>query len=88
VIGTRVVAGRNLEIRQGTTLGGSAGKCRQGDPMWTQPRLGDDVVIGCHAAILGPLKIGHGAVVGACALLLCDADSAGTYVGVPARRIR
>jgi serine O-acetyltransferase len=88
VIGGKTQIGANCDIRQNTTLGGNSGKRRPGDDAWTQPKLGDDVRIGCHVAILGPIRIADGAVIGACALVINDIDEPGTYAGVPARRLQ
>jgi serine O-acetyltransferase len=49
------------------------------------PTIGNDVEIGCGARILGPVRIGHGAVIGANAVVLHDVPDGATAVGVPAR---
>lgn len=88
VIGGKTVIGANCDIRQNTTFGGNAGKRREDDPEWTQPRLGDNVSVGCHAVILGPVRVADGTMIGACALVISDIDVAGSYGGNPARRLR
>jgi serine acetyltransferase len=48
------------------------------------PRIGNDVVIGAGARILGPVTIGDGATIGANAVVLTDVPPGATAVGVPA----
>jgi serine O-acetyltransferase len=48
------------------------------------PRIGNDVVIGAGARILGPVTIGDGASIGANAVVLCDVPPGAVAVGVPA----
>jgi serine O-acetyltransferase len=48
------------------------------------PRIGNDVVIGAGARILGPVTIGDGASIGANAVVLCDVPPGAIAVGVPA----
>ena len=47
--------------------------------------IGDDVAIGAHAIVLGPVTIGNGAIVGAGAVVTSDVAPGATAVGVPAR---
>ena len=82
VIGEGVMLGARCTIYQHVTLGGR----RLGD--WQAgryPRVGDDVVLFCGAAVLGTLSIGDGAVVGANAVVLEDVPAGGVAVGVPAK---
>lgn len=87
--GTGVVIGETAEIGdgctlyQGVTLGGT-GK----DKGKRHPTLGDNVMIGAGAKVLGPLKIGDNVKIGANALVLSDVPSDSTAVGVPARVVR
>ena len=48
------------------------------------PRIGNDVIIGAGARILGPVTIGDGATIGANAVVVCDVPPGSTAVGVPA----
>ncbi|MGO9838176.1 MAG: serine O-acetyltransferase EpsC [Polyangiaceae bacterium] len=48
------------------------------------PRIGNDVVIGAGARILGPVTVGDGASIGANAVVLCDVPPGASAVGVPA----
>lgn len=49
------------------------------------PLIGDDVVIGAGATLLGPIKVGSGAKIGAGAVVLSDVPTGATAVGVPAK---
>lgn len=51
------------------------------------PTIGDDVTVGVGARILGPVRIGDGAVIGANAVVLIDVPPGGVAVGVPARLV-
>ena len=48
------------------------------------PDIGDDVYIGCGAAVLGDVEVGDGAVVGANAVVLSDVPEGATVAGIPA----
>lgn len=78
VVGGDVVAGRNLTLHQGVTLGD-----RQ--PGQGQPRLGDGVYVGAGAAVLGPVHVGDNAVVAAGSVVLADVPAGAVAAGVPAR---
>jgi serine O-acetyltransferase len=64
-------------------LGVSLGLRRTGVP--GAPVVGFGVDIGAGAKILGPVRIGDGAVIGANAVVLCDVPAGALAVGVPAR---
>jgi len=83
VIGSGVRIGRNCHILQGVTLGGAGGKSRADGT--TQPRVGDNVLIGAGAKILGPVDIGNGVRIGANAVVTRDLPDNCTAVGIPAR---
>jgi serine O-acetyltransferase len=70
--------GANLQVHQGVTIGWDYRGERR-------PIVGDDVFIGAGAKILGPLTIGHGARIGANAVVMCDVPAGATAVGIPAR---
>jgi serine O-acetyltransferase len=75
VVGHEVVAGQNLVVYQGVTLGHTGNG--QG-----QPRIGDNVRIGAGAKILGPVVIGDGAWIGANAVVLGDVPAGAVATGV------
>lgn len=76
------VIGDGCIIRQGVTLGN-----RHLDRKDDAPELGERVNVGAGAKILGAVRIGDDAVVGANAVVLDDVLSRTTVVGIPARRL-
>lgn len=78
VISSGAVIGRRCTIRQGVTIGNR----KSLDDI---PVLGDDVDIGAGAKLLGAIRIGNGAKIGANAVVLSDVPEGATAVGVPAR---
>lgn len=81
VIHEQSVIGDDCIIRHNVTLG-VRGPERLGAPI-----LGNRVDIGCGAVIVGPVRIGDGAVIGSNAVVLCDVPPGATAVRVPARVI-
>jgi serine O-acetyltransferase len=82
VIGETAEIGNNVTIYHGVTLGGT-GK----DQGKRHPTVGNDVVIGAGAKLLGPIKIGDGAKIGANSVVLKDVSKNATMVGIPARAV-
>jgi len=78
VIHRQAVIGDRVNVGTKVTIGGRAG-------IPGAPRIEDDVLLGSGAQILGPIRIGRGAQVGANAVVLCDVPDGATAVGVPAR---
>lgn len=83
VIGETAVIGDDCTLYQGVTLGGT-GK----DHGKRHPTLGNNVMIGAGAKVLGPLKIGDNVKIAAGAVVLDDIQDNSTAVGVPARVVR
>jgi serine O-acetyltransferase len=81
VIGDRVVIGQKFKCFQGVTVGDSG----KNDG---QPWIGDNVTLSAGAKVLGGIRIGHRAVVGANAVVLIDVPDGGVAVGVPARVVK
>lgn len=79
VIGETAEIGDNVTIYHGVTLGGT-GK----DKGKRHPTVGNDVIIGCGAKILGPISIGDGAKIGANSVVLKNVPKGKTAVGIPA----
>lgn len=82
VIGETTEIGDDVVLYQGVTLGGvslSKGK--------RHPTIGNEVVIGAGAKVLGPVKIGNGAMIGAGSVVVKDIPENGIAVGVPAKVI-
>ncbi len=82
VIGETAEIGDNVTLYHGVTLGGT-GK-HKGK---RHPTVGNNVVIGCGAKVLGPILIGDNAKIGANAVVLKDVPSGATAVGMPAKNI-
>ena len=83
VFGETTEIGDNCTIYHGVTLGGtgiSSGK--------RHPTLGNDVMVGSGAKILGPIRIGDHARVAANAVVLQNVPDNSTVVGVPGRVVR
>ena len=83
VIGETAEIGDNCTIYQNVTLGGT-GK----DLGKRHPTLGNDVMIGSGAKVLGPFRVGDGARVASGAVVLDEVPDNATAVGVPARIVR
>ncbi len=83
VIGETAEIGDNCLIYQGVTLGGT-GK----DKGKRHPTLGDNVMIGAGAKVLGPFKIGNNVKIAANAVVLEAIPDNCTAAGVPARVVR
>jgi serine O-acetyltransferase len=81
VIGETAVIGDDVTIYHSVTLGGR-GWWRDAKGSRRHPTVGDRVVIGVGATILGPVHIGHDARIGAHALVLTDIP-AGAHVHAP-----
>jgi serine O-acetyltransferase len=82
VIGETAIVGNDVTIYQGVTLGGT-GK-QKGK---RHPTVGNNVVIGTGAKVLGAVTIGDGAKIGGGAVVLKDVPPFTTAVGVPARAV-
>ena len=82
VAGETAVLGNNISILHGVTLGGS-GK-ESGD---RHPKIGNGVMIGANASILGNIRIGENAKIGAGSVVVADVPSSITVVGVPAKPV-
>lgn len=83
VIGETTVIGDNCTIYQNVTLGGT-GK----DKGKRHPTIGDNVMIGSGAKILGPFTVGSNSKIAANAVVLSEVPENSTCVGVPARVVR
>ena len=79
VIGETAEIGDNVTIYHGVTLGGT-GK----DKGKRHPTIGNNVISGCGAKILGPISIGDGAKIGANSVVLKNVPKGKTAVGIPA----
>jgi serine O-acetyltransferase len=82
VIGETAEIGDNVIIYHGVTLGGTGKEKGK-----RHPTVGNNVIIGSGAKVLGPVYIGDGAKIGANSVVLRDVPSLATAVGAPARMI-
>jgi len=80
VIGETAVIGDNCTLYHGVTLGGTS---------WSKgkrhPTLGNDVVVGAGAKVLGPLDIADGVRIGSNAVVVKPVPKGATVIGVPGR---
>lgn len=83
VIGETAVIGDDCLLYQGVTLGGT-GK----DVGKRHPTLGNNVMVGCGAKILGPFTVGSNARIAANSVVLREVPENATVVGVPGRVVR
>ena len=83
VIGETTEIGDNCTLYQGVTLGGT-GK----DVGKRHPTLGDNVLVGAGAKVLGPFKIGSNSKIAANAVVLEEVPENSTAVGIPAHVVR
>ncbi len=83
VIGETTVIGDDVMIYQGVTLGGT-GK----DTGKRHPTIGNNVMIGAGAKVLGPFKVGDNSNIAAGAVVLDEIPPDCTAVGVPAHIVR
>ncbi|MFD4006593.1 serine O-acetyltransferase [Brachybacterium paraconglomeratum] len=79
VIGETAEVGDDVMLYHGVTLGG-----RSMERVKRHPTVGDGVVIGAGARVLGPITLGEGAQVGANAVVVKDVPARATAVGIPA----
>ncbi len=82
VIGETAVVGDDCTLYHGVTLGGTSWQKGK-----RHPTLGNDVVVGAGAKVLGPIHIGQGARIGSNAVVVKPVPAGGTVIGVPGRVI-
>ncbi len=83
VIGETTIIGNNVMIYQGVTLGGvSTSKGKR------HPTLGDNVVIGANASVLGNITIGNNVRIGAGSVVVKDVPDDCTVVGIPGKIVK
>jgi serine O-acetyltransferase len=80
VIGETAEVGDDVTIYHGVTLGGTVWR-----EVKRHPTVGDRVIIGAGATLLGAITVGPDSVVGAGAVVLHDAPGGSLVVGVPAK---
>lgn len=88
VIGETAEIGDNVTLYHGVTLGGTKLFDAKGKTLGKRhPTIGNDVVIGSGAQILGPIKIGDHVKVGANAVVIRDVEKGATVVGIAAHKV-
>jgi len=80
VIGETAEIGDDVLIYKGVVLGGTS--LQKGK---RHPTIGNSVVIGSNACVLGPIKIGDGAKIGSGSVVIKDVPPGATVVGVPGK---
>ena len=82
VIGETAVIGNRVTIYHGTTLGGTGKETGK-----RHPTVGNDVIIGAGAKVLGPITIGDNSKIGANSVVLKNVPENSTVVGIPGKII-
>ena len=90
VIGETAEIGHNVTIYHAVTLGGIAPSINSENQRNEKrhPTIGNDVVIGSGAQIIGPVKIGNGSRIAANAVVVNDVPDNATMIGIPAKAVK
>jgi serine O-acetyltransferase len=83
IIGETAVLGDDVLLYQGVTLGGTGNETGK-----RHPTLGDRVVVGAGAKVLGNISIGSDTRIGANSVVLHDVPAHSTVVGIPGKVVR
>lgn len=83
VIGETTVIGDDVTMYQGSTLGGTGKECGK-----RHPTIGNNVMIGAGAKVLGPVSVGDNSKIAAGAVVIKTIPPNSTAVGIPARIVR
>ena len=83
VIGETTIVGQNVTLYQGVTLGGTGAERGK-----RHPTLGDNVVVGAGAKVLGNIRLGNHVKVGAGSVVVHSVPDNCTVVGVPAEIVK
>ena len=84
-IHSKSIIGKNVTIGQGVTIGGNIYKTKNGR---RSPTIGDNVLIGAGAMVLGPVHVGDNSIIGANAVIIKDVPKDSVAVGVPAKVVK
>lgn len=85
VIGIGVKIGQNCTVYQNVTIGA---KNQEDADKGIYPKIGNNVIVGCNAVILGDVNIGNNVIIGAATIVNCDIPNDVTVVGNPCKVIR
>jgi serine O-acetyltransferase len=83
VIGETAEVGDDVLMYQGAVLGGTSSQRTK-----RHPTVGDGVVIGAHAIVLGNIRVGDGSKVGSGSVVVESVPAGATVIGVPGRVVR
>jgi serine O-acetyltransferase len=83
VIGETAEVGDDVLMYQGAVLGGTSS-----ERIKRHPTVGDGVVIGAHAIVLGNIRVGDGSKVGSGSVVVESVPAGATVIGVPGRVVR
>ncbi len=83
VVGETTIIGDNVSIFQGVTLGGVSTLKEK-----RHPTIGDNVIIGAHATVLGDIVVGESSKIGAGSVVVKDVPPNSTVVGIPGKIVR
>jgi serine O-acetyltransferase len=83
VLGEPGAVGDDVTLYPGVTLGGTSL-----DPGKRHPTIGNGVIVGAGAKVLGPIRVGDKALIGSNAVVLKDVPAGVSVVGIPAREVR
>lgn len=82
VIGETTIIGDDVTLYQGVTLGGTGKETGK-----RHPTLGNGVIVGVNASVLGAITLGDNSKVGGGAVAVRDVPPGGTVVGIPAKLV-
>jgi serine O-acetyltransferase len=83
VVGETSVIGDDCTLYQGVTLGGTSW-----EKVKRHPTLGNNVVVGAGAKVLGPINIGDGVRIGSNSVVVKDVPAGATVVGIPGHTVK
>ena len=86
VIGETAEIGDDCTLYHGVTLGGTRPSRDEGGKK-RHPTIGNDVIVGSGAQVLGPIRVGDGVRIGAAAVVVKEVPDGATMVGNPARQV-
>src|SRR5438876_11721100 len=86
VIGETAEIGDDCTLYHGVALGGTRPSREQGGQK-RHPTVGNNVIVGSGAQVLGPFRVGDGARIGAASVVLKEVPDGATMVGNPARQV-
>jgi serine O-acetyltransferase len=86
VIGETAEVGDDCTLYHGVTLGGTRPTREQGGQK-RHPTIGNNVIVGSGAQVLGPFRVGDGARIGSASVVLTEVPEGATMVGNPARQV-